>query len=227
MTLSKPEVQKYYDRFGKKQDSQGFYEDPALDCLISQGRFEQARNVFEFGCGTGKFAARLLAKHLPHDSRYCGCDVSPTMIGLAGEKLQPYQNRSEVLLTDGSVKFPGADHSIDRVISAYVLDLLPDADIKSFVDEAYRVLNDDGLLCLVSLTNGTTALSRAVSRLWSVVFRMRPSLVGGCRPINLQEHVDSRRWNIEFNETVVAFGVPSEVVIARPLATATEGDAET
>ena len=53
----------FYDRFGKKQDCQSFYEDPALDELIAHASFEDARSVFEFGCGTGKFAARILENH--------------------------------------------------------------------------------------------------------------------------------------------------------------------
>jgi len=37
MTASEAEA--YYDRFGKKQDSQGFYEDPAeVLVLIAKGR---------------------------------------------------------------------------------------------------------------------------------------------------------------------------------------------
>ena len=60
----------YYDRFGKKLDSQSFYEDPALDELIAHANFGEARSVFEFGCGTGKFAARILESHLPSPAGY-------------------------------------------------------------------------------------------------------------------------------------------------------------
>lgn len=55
----------YYDRFGDKQDKQGFYEDIALAELVRYGRFEEATRVVEFGCGTGRFAERLLTDHLP------------------------------------------------------------------------------------------------------------------------------------------------------------------
>ena len=57
--LTASEAEAYYNRFGKKQDSQGFYEDPALNDLIAHASFQDAQRVFEFGCGTGKFAARL------------------------------------------------------------------------------------------------------------------------------------------------------------------------
>ena len=83
--LTVSEAQAYYNRFGKKQDSQGFYEDPVLDDLIAHASFQEAQRVFEFGCGTGKFAARLLAEYLPASATYLGCDVSPVMIGLAAQ----------------------------------------------------------------------------------------------------------------------------------------------
>ncbi len=53
-TLTRNEAQRYYDRFGSWQDRQGFYEDPALDLLMKLGKFSEATNVFEFGCGTGR-----------------------------------------------------------------------------------------------------------------------------------------------------------------------------
>jgi SAM-dependent methyltransferase len=87
LTLKPSEARSYYDRFGKKQDSQGFYEEPALDDLLAHARFGEAQKVFEFGCGTGRFGARLLAEYLPSSATYLGCDLSQTMIGLATERL--------------------------------------------------------------------------------------------------------------------------------------------
>jgi hypothetical protein len=35
MVLTRSQAQRFYDRFGKKQDAQAFYEDAALDDLIA------------------------------------------------------------------------------------------------------------------------------------------------------------------------------------------------
>ena len=59
-TLTPSEARTFYDKFGEKQDTQGFYENPALEDLIVHADFQHAQKVFEFGCGTGKFAERLL-----------------------------------------------------------------------------------------------------------------------------------------------------------------------
>ncbi len=54
-----------YDRIGSLQDSQAFYEDRATGLLLQHGEFSSAESVFEFGCGTGRFALRLLEEYLP------------------------------------------------------------------------------------------------------------------------------------------------------------------
>lgn len=216
LTLKPSEVQSFYDQFGKKQDTQSFYENPALEDLMAHARFDEAKKVFEFGCGTGRFANRLLAEHLPASTTYLGCDLSRTMVGLTAEQLTQYAERARVVQSAGTMHFPLPDNSVDRVISTYVLDLLSEMDIKAFFREAHRVLNVGGILCLVSLTQGTTFLSRTVSAVWTSIFRLRASLVGGCRPIYVEQYIDQNDWALEYRNVVIAFGVPSEVLVVRP-----------
>jgi ubiquinone/menaquinone biosynthesis C-methylase UbiE len=215
MVLKPSEAQAFYDRFGKKQDAQRFYEDLATDDLVAHARLREAEKIFEFGCGTGRFATRILADHLPASATYLGCDSSSTMVGLATERLAIYGRRAQVLQSDGKVHFPLPDHSVDRVISTYVLDLLSETDIGKFFLEAYRVLVVGGRLCLVSLTNGTTFLSRVVSSVWTSIFGLRASLVGGCRPLRLDPYLNPDCWKMEHRNVVIAFGVPSEVFVVR------------
>ena len=88
-----------------------------MNDLIAQAGFEDAQRVFELGCGTGKLAARLLAQHLPDSATYLGCDLSPTMIGLATRRLAVHAGRARVARSEGGVQFPLPDHSVDRVVS--------------------------------------------------------------------------------------------------------------
>lgn len=214
MALTVQEIKKYYDTFGSKQDGQGFYEDPPIDRLIEHGMFDRAMSVFEFGCGTGRLAAWLLEEHLPAEASYTGIDVSETMVALARDRLAPYGKRATVTLTPGGPELPLPDHSVDRVLSAYVLDLLPEEEIEEFFKEARRVLKTGGALCCASLTEGTHVGSKIVAGFWSSVYRILPSLVGGCRPILLRRYLDLSRWNLLFRETLTPFGVPSEIIIA-------------
>lgn len=211
--LDIPAVRAYYDRFGAKQDSQGFYEDPAIDVLIAHGEFEHARMVYEFGCGTGKLARRLLESGLSGTAGYLGCDLSPVMTGLAERRIESYAPRARIEQTAGEIRFPFEDGKIDRVVSCYVLDLMSDSDIRNYLDEAHRVLEPGGYVCLASLGRGTGLFSRMVSWLWSRVFDLSPSLVGGCRPIDLDSYIDATQWAVVHQDTVTPYGVPSDVRI--------------
>ena len=53
--LSSAQAERFYDRFGKKLDSQTFYEAPALNDLAAHLDLETCRAVLEFGCGTGRW----------------------------------------------------------------------------------------------------------------------------------------------------------------------------
>jgi ubiquinone/menaquinone biosynthesis C-methylase UbiE len=214
--LTRQEAKAFYDRFGAKQDKQAFYEDPALEDLIAHGAFEQARSVFEFGCGTGRFAERLLDRHLPADAVYHGIDISDTMVGLARERLRRFGDRATVVRSDGSPATGAAPASVDAFVSTYVLDLLPEDDIRGVLAEARRVLKPAGRLCVVSCTWGRVGVSRVVSWLWGRVHTLRPSLVGGCRPLCVSDYLRGETWLIRHVNVVVAYGIPSEMVIASP-----------
>lgn len=212
--LSHGEARAFYDRFGAKQDLQAFYESRAVAVLLTQGAFESARSVVEFGCGTGALAKRLLEQRLPPEATYLGLDVSGTMAALARERVRPWANRARIEQTSGEPAVPLPDGSCDRVLSAYVLDLLGEEDIHGVLREARRVLAPGGLLCLASLTFGRGPVSWAVGRAWQGLHALRPQLVGGCRPIRLAPLVEPP-WTTVHRQVVCSFGVCTEVVVAR------------
>jgi ubiquinone/menaquinone biosynthesis C-methylase UbiE len=214
--LTHQQAKAYYDRFGSKQDSQAFYEDRAKDQLVAHADFEQARAVYEFGCGTGRFAEDLLSHHLPPTAIYHGIDVSSTMVQLSRERLAKFGDRVQIRHSDGAPKLDEVDHSIDRVVSNYVLDLLVDGDARQLVSEARRVLTPDGRLCLCSLTRGINFASRCLTWTWSWLYAVRPMLVGGCRPIELREYLNEPEWTMLYRGVVTGFGVPSEIIVAVP-----------
>ncbi len=216
MLFTRQQAQAFYDRFGRKQDAQAFYEDAALDDLVAHAAFDQTASVFELASGTGRFAQRLLSRHLPATATYLGIDLSSTMIGLATQRIAPYADRAKVIQSDGSIQFPLPDHSVDRVVCVYLFDILPEDDIRQAIAEAHRVLVPGGKLCLASLSDGVTVASRIVSALWAFAFRLHSPLVGGCRPIRLAPFFDPQSWSLDRQNMIVKFGVPTEVVIATP-----------
>ena len=179
------------------------------------GQFECAEYVFEFGCGTGRFALRLFEEFLSPKARYRGVDVSPKMVRLAQTRLVSYSPRAEVLLTEGGPPVDEHAESYDRFVSNYVFDLLSDEDIRAVLREAHHMLLPDGLLCLSGLSTGVGLASRTVERVVNWIQSVRPSLVGGCRPIDLLPFLGASEWYVQYQTKVVAFGIPSQVVVAK------------
>jgi SAM-dependent methyltransferase len=215
-TLTPDEAAAVYDRVGRAQDTQAFYETPAIDLLIEHGAFSAASAILEVGCGTGRVAERLLRDECSPETRYVGVDVSARMVQLARSRLSVYAERAVVEQTDGTFAFDLPSQSQDRVVATYVLDLLAPDAIRALLDEAHRLLRDHGQLCLAGLTWGRRPLGRLISGFWAVAHRVRPEWVGGCRPLRMRRVLSEEQWCIAHHEQVQAWGVPSEVLIATP-----------
>ena len=212
--LTHQQATSFYNRMGAKQDWQAFYERAATRDLIAHAAFETAQSVFEFGCGTGAFAEQILIHQLPPQATYLAVDSSATMVRLARSRLARFGGRVTVRQTDGSLRFTAVSGSCDRFVSTYVLDLLAAPDIARVLSEAHRLLVDDGHLCLVSLTHGSTPLVRLVTWSWTRLHGLDPRLVGGCRPLELCDCLPGAAFHPDYVHVVTPFGVPSEVVVA-------------
>ncbi len=190
-----------------------FYEGPALRELRHAGDFRSAKSVFEFGCGTGAFAAKLMTI-VPADCCYVGIDVSPKMVGFATSRLKRWAGRATVRLSDGFPALPEGNGAFDHFVSNYVFELLSPDYAAKLLAEAHRILSPNGKLCLVSLGCGTSGLARIVTAFWEAAWKRKPELVGGCRPSELTALLGPDQWLIDHLRKMVSFGVTSEVVVA-------------
>lgn len=214
-TLSTEEARRLYDRIGRRQDRHACYENPATERLIELADFSSARAVFELGCGTGRFARRLLEEHLPETATYRALDLSSTMVELTRRRLRPWADRVRVDLAEGAPPGDEPTGAYDRFVSNFVFDLLPVETIRTTLLQAHRMLRPDGLLCLCGLSTGTGPLSRAVAAAIRGLHAWRPSLVGGCRPIDSTELLDPSEWIELEQDTIVSWGIPAQVVVTR------------
>lgn len=214
-SLTPEQAAAVYDRIGHWQDTQGFYEDPAVDALVAAGRFDEASAVVEVGCGTGALALRLLAYHLPEHAHYVGLDVSPRMVALATERLRGWPRRAEVVQVDGRSPWPLPDAAVDRVVAVYVLDLLSTAAIDAFFAEAARVLRPGGLVAVAGLAPATGGVAGVVCAAWLRVWRVNPHLTGGCRPVDVAARVPAG-WTVHTERRITSVGVTSGVLVVEP-----------
>jgi SAM-dependent methyltransferase len=216
--LTRQQARTHYDKTGRWEDNYSFYGRPAIARLLEHGEFGSASEVVEFGCGAGGLAQQLMEEHLPIYANYSGFDLSENMVQLTRKRLIRFGSRVSVTQTDGRARVPLPPGVCDRFVSTYVLDLLPSPEIAKLLSQAWMLLRPGGLLCLTSITHGTTVFSKLVMRIWTRLHERDSSLVGGCRPISISSFLGPASWKILYSTTVVARGVPSEVVVARPRA---------
>jgi ubiquinone/menaquinone biosynthesis C-methylase UbiE len=217
-TLTPAQARRYYDRNAHKQDSQGWYEDDALERLVALGEFEKASDILEVGCGTGKLAVKLLRDHLTPHAGYIGVDISPAMLARAGTRLKQYAPRVKLRPGDVSLGLTSPSESADRIIAAYLFDLLSPSHSKNLLGEMHRVLRPGGLICLAGLTLESDGGDMSIiSQLWGLVQRRWPWIVGGCRPVDLRAMITAELWEIVAHETVAPRGLVSEVLVARKI----------
>ena len=160
-------------------------------------------------------SAQRWFEYLSDTARYHGADLSPEMVRLARARLESHSPRAEVILTEGGPPIDEPTASYDRFVSNYVFDLLSHDDIRAVLREAHRILGPDGLLCLSGLSSGIGLTSRFVASVVGWIQSLRPSMVGGCRPLDLLPFLKESEWQVQHHSKVVAFGIPSEIVVAK------------
>lgn len=213
--LSPEQVKRFYDRIGAWQDTQAFYERPAVERMLAHADLSRARSVFELGCGTGRLAHRLLSEVLAPDARYRGVEISATMARLARRRLRPWVGRATVELLRSDA-LPTLDPgTLDAFFAVYVLDLLPVERLRRVLELAADGLAPGGLLCACTLGRGRHGVGRVVSDVWERVWRRWPGLVGGCRPVDVRAMLEATRWEVRHDSSLTVWGITSSVLVAR------------
>lgn len=116
--------------------------------------------LLELGCGSGA----LLEAILPRKGDSIGVDYSQAMLEEARKNLGPLSSSVDLRL--GYLEhLPLGDGSVDMAVAHMVMHHLPDPR-KALMD-TYRVLKDQGVLCIVDLTqHQNEAMRERFSDLW-------------------------------------------------------------
>jgi demethylmenaquinone methyltransferase/2-methoxy-6-polyprenyl-1,4-benzoquinol methylase len=206
-TLSTFSAQRFYDRIGSRYDWFEFYEGRAKEHALKALKLTSGQSLLVVGVGTGKELDQMLSEISPGGSAY-GLDISTVMLNLT-------RKRGSVPVTQADGRFlPFAPHSFDRLYAAYVLDLLPYADLLITVEGFMRALKSGGILVLLALTEGVNLPSRALVAAWKGLFSISPTACGGCRPLQLIDLARQAGFTHIEREVIVQLGVPSEIIVA-------------
>jgi len=208
-TISTKAAQRFYDRLGAGHDWAEFYEGRAKQVGLERLNLAPGQRLLNVGVGTGKAHAQLKTAVTPEGATF-GLDLSAVMLKLA------YSRTNTPMCRADARRLPFAPASFDRLISTYVLDLLPARHLPALLAGFCRVLKPGGRMVLVSLTEGVDMPSRALVALWKAVYAVSPIACGGCRPVQLAPLVQQAGFNQVQREVIVQLGIASEVVVATP-----------
>jgi ubiquinone/menaquinone biosynthesis C-methylase UbiE len=206
-TLSTPAAKLFYDRIGCRYDWFESYEARAKQRALSALQLSQGLSVLSMGVGTGKDQSKIISEITPGGIAY-GMDISLVMLKLTLERTS-----APVCQVD-TRRMPFSSLSFDRLYASYVLDLHPIADLEDLIFDFHRVLKPSGILVITALNEGVDLLSRSLVAAWKGFFSLSSAMCGGCRPLELYNHVHRAGFNQIKREVVLQLGVPSEIITA-------------
>jgi len=102
------------------------------------------------------------------------------MLRHASSRLAQASGPARLVRAD-ALRLPFAKNTFDAVLSTFVLDLLPDDELRPMLGELSRVLVPGGraVLGLLELPNPL------IARAWMTVHRLVPDVLGRVRPVDL------------------------------------------
>jgi len=118
--------------------------------LIPENLFENAKQIFDFGCGD----AILFKPFLLRGAKIEGCDPSVEMIELGKKRLLANGYDSNILHIGGVEVFEKIPSgSLDAILSFNVIAYMSDNEEKKFYKEALRLLRTGGWLIVTHSNN--------------------------------------------------------------------------
>ncbi len=211
-------IRRFYDRLGPRYDWAAFYEGRAKARALELLDLNAGLRLVNVGLGTGQ-DHRAMQAAVGAGGLAVGMDISQVMVRLSRKR-----TGAPVCQADARL-LPFADATFDRLHAAYVLDILPQADLPDVLAGFMRALKPGGRMVLVTMTEGVDLPSRAFVALWKRLYGISPLACGGCRPLQLTNLARSVGLQAVTREVVVQFGVPSEILVAERGSSALEADA--
>ena len=192
-----------YDIWGKLTESR------TRSRAMELASITDGENILEVAVGTGLAFYEIVKKN-PHGNNM-GIDLSEGMLKKAKHRLKELPDANYRLTVGTAFDLPAASESVDLLINNYMFDLIPFADMDKVLLEFKRVLKAGAKLILVNMTVGETL----GSRLYEVIYRVSPEIMGGCRGVKLAEKLEQHGFTVETRETYQQLLFPSELILAR------------
>ena len=205
--LSKDEVRETYRKFAATYDMWGSpMESRARQRCLEVAAIKDGESILEVAVGTGLLFEKIL--QINPNGRNEGIDLTEAMLNRAKTRAVKSGLSNYMLRTGDAYHLQYPDDSFDVVVNNYMFDLIPEHDFAVILGEFKRVLHSGGRIILVNMTRG----SDWFNALWDWLYRLRPSLLGGCRGVELKPSLEKLGFEKVQREYISQFFFPSEVV---------------
>lgn len=185
-------------------------EDKALSRCLALAEVHDGMQLLEVAVGTGRLFEKLLRLNPTGVTE--GIDLSPAMLGHARRRLAHKDKAGAWHLQEGSAyALPYESGSFDRLFNTFMLDLLPIEDYPRVLGEFIRVLAPGGRFIVAYFSQGQTWSNR----LWPWLAKHFPSLLTGCRPVDLVPALRQAGFEILAQESLSQNTFPSTIAIAQ------------
>jgi len=150
---------------------------------IETARIRPGERVLEVAVGAGYSFVEILKRVGPGETVY-GIDISARMVEKTGKRAERSGFTNFDLRVCDARVLPFPDDFFDVLYNSYMLDLLPIKDFSVVLGEFRRVLKKSGRAVLVNLSKkGREPV------FLEKIYRLNPYLLGGCRPVLMEEFV--------------------------------------
>ncbi len=208
--LEKDQVSAVYDRLAPVYDLWArISETRARDLCLELAAIRDGELVLEVAVGTGLGFAEILTRNPTGEN--VGIDLALRMLTRAQARAEATGQVNFTLRQGDAYRLDFPDERFDLLVNNYLFDLLPQDDFVNVLSGFKRVLRPGGRLAMVNMTSA----ARWWQRVWSVLYRINPSWLGGCRGVELSPFLVEAGFDVLRRERVSQMSFPSEVVLAR------------
>jgi ubiquinone/menaquinone biosynthesis C-methylase UbiE len=205
--VKKDDIPKVYKGIAPIYDLWGMLtETKARKRCLELANIHDGEKVLEVAVGTGSTFIEIMKKN--PNGQIHGIDLTEEMLIKAKKKAEKLGHKNYSLELGDAYNLAYPDGMFDIVMNNYMFDLLPERDFSLVLSEFKRVLRPGGRLIMANMTKALHWYN-SISEL---VYRIRPSLLGGCRGVYLLPYLESVGFIDTQREFVSQMTFPTEVI---------------
>jgi ubiquinone/menaquinone biosynthesis C-methylase UbiE len=209
---SKEEAKVSYDKMSSFYDTLAKPEKKYIYRGLEMLGVRDGAHVLEIGFGTGD-AILKLAESVGASGQVYGIDISEGMLEVTMSKLDKSELSDRVKLVLGdAMELPFGNESFNAVFMSFTLELFDTPEIPLILQECRRVLDKEGKLGVVALSDKRE--DNLMTKLYKWVHLKIPSYVD-CRPILTEKELINVDFKIEEVEMYEMWGLPIDIVISK------------